>query len=136
MNHVFEECSIFNAQQMYPENMNAAFSRPQKNSYAQTYNPGRRNHSNFSWSQNNNDHSRTNHFQHPNQITILSIINLPFLTTNTILSIVPTFIIINTTFLTKLYNLPSKVPLLTRNQPNWRRFYLLSRRIRDKPYLG
>jgi len=46
--------------------MNAAFSRPQRDPYAQTYNPGWRNHPNFSWSQNNNDHSRSNHFQYPN----------------------------------------------------------------------
>ena len=38
MNHLFEECPIFNAQQMYLEPMNAAFSRPQNDPYAQTYN--------------------------------------------------------------------------------------------------
>jgi len=46
--------------------MNVAFSRPNNNPYALTYNPGWRNQLNFSWSQNNNDHSRSNHFQHPN----------------------------------------------------------------------
>ena len=58
MNYVFEECPIFQAQQMCPDKMNAAFTRPNDNLYAQTYNPGWRNHLNFSWSQNNHDHSR------------------------------------------------------------------------------
>ena len=66
MNHVFEKCPIFNAQKMYHEPMNATFSRPHNNLYAQTYNPDLRNHPNFSWSQNNNDHLRSNHYQHPN----------------------------------------------------------------------
>jgi len=44
--------------------MNAVFSRPNNNPYAQTYNPGWRNHTNFSWSQNNNDHSQSNHSNH------------------------------------------------------------------------
>ena len=60
---------MFQAQQQYPEPMNAAFSRPNNNPYAPTYNPGWRNHPNFSWSQNNNDHSRSNqasHFHHTN----------------------------------------------------------------------
>ena len=39
MNYVFEECLVFNAQQMYPEPMNAAFLRPHNTSYTQTYNP-------------------------------------------------------------------------------------------------
>ena len=56
--------SFFNAQQMYPKPMNAAFSRPHNNPYAQTNNPGWRNHPNFSWSQNNNDHSWSNHASH------------------------------------------------------------------------
>jgi len=47
MNHVFEECPMFQAQQQYPEPMNVAFSRPNNNPYAQTYNPGWRNHPNF-----------------------------------------------------------------------------------------
>ena len=50
MNHVFEECPVFQAQQQYHEPMNAAFSRPNNNPYAPTYNPGWRNHPNFSWS--------------------------------------------------------------------------------------
>jgi len=69
MNHVVEECPIFHAQQMLPEPMNVAFSRPHNNLCAQTYNADWRNHSNFSWCQNNNDHSRSNHsnhFTHPN----------------------------------------------------------------------
>jgi len=56
MNHMFEECPIFYAQQIFSEHMNAAYSRPHNNPYAQTYNFGCRNHSNFSWSQNNHDH--------------------------------------------------------------------------------
>ena len=48
MNNVFEECPVLNTQQMYPEPINAAFSRPQNDSYAQTYNHGWRNHPNFS----------------------------------------------------------------------------------------
>ena len=48
MNHVFEECPVFQAQQQYHEPMNAAFSRPNNNPYAPTYNPGWRNHPNFS----------------------------------------------------------------------------------------
>ena len=28
MNHVFEECSVLQAQQQYPEPMNVVFSRP------------------------------------------------------------------------------------------------------------
>ena len=66
MNHVFEECPVFNAKKLYHKPMNAAFSKPHNNHYAQIYNHGWRNHLNFSWSQNNNDHSRSNHFQHPN----------------------------------------------------------------------
>ena len=64
MNHIFEECPVFQAQQQYPEPMNTAFSSLNNNLYAQTYNPGWRNHLNFSWSQNNNDHSQSNHSSH------------------------------------------------------------------------
>ena len=46
MNHVFEKCPVFQAQQQYHEPMNAAFSRPNNNPYALTYNPGLRNHPN------------------------------------------------------------------------------------------
>ena len=52
MNHVFEKCPVFLAHQMLPKNMNAAFTRPTDNPYTPTYNPGWRNHTNFSWSQN------------------------------------------------------------------------------------
>ena len=55
MNHVFEECHIFLAHQTFPEPMNAAFARPINNPYLQTYNPGWRNHLNFSMAQNTND---------------------------------------------------------------------------------
>ena len=47
----------------------AVFSRPHNNPYAQTYNSGWKNHSNLLLSQNNYDHSRSNHsnhFQPPN----------------------------------------------------------------------
>ena len=40
MNDVFEECPVFQAQQLLSEPMNAAFSRPNNNPYAPTYNPG------------------------------------------------------------------------------------------------
>ena len=40
MNHVFEDCPIFQDQQMLTEPMNAAFSRPHNNPCAPTYNPG------------------------------------------------------------------------------------------------
>ena len=40
MNHVFEECPVFQAQQHFSEPMNAAFSRPKNNPYAPMYNPG------------------------------------------------------------------------------------------------
>ena len=61
---MFEECPVFQAQQQYPKPMNAAFSRPNNNPYAPIYNADWRNHPNFSWSQNNNDHSRSNHASH------------------------------------------------------------------------
>jgi len=64
MNYVLEECPVFHAQQMLLEPMNAAFLRPHNNPYALTYNPGWRNHPNFSWSQNNHDHSRSNNCNH------------------------------------------------------------------------
>ena len=78
MNHVFEECPVLLAHQMLPEHMNAAFTKLTNNSYSQTYNPGWRNHSNFSWVQNTNDQARPNfsnnfqpsHYQQnlPNQV--------------------------------------------------------------------
>ena len=40
MNHVFEKCPVFQAQQQFSEPMNAAFLRPNNNFYVQTYNPG------------------------------------------------------------------------------------------------
>ena len=40
MNHVFEECPVFQVQQHFSKLMNAAFSRPNNNPYAPTYNPG------------------------------------------------------------------------------------------------
>ena len=98
MNHVFEEYPLFMAHQMLPEYMNTIFSRPTNNPYSHTYNSDWRNHPNFSWPQNTNDYSRPNFsniFQPP---------------------------IINTIFPIKLHNLPSKVPLLTRNLPIWRKF--------------
>ena len=49
MNHVYEEYPVFQAQQHFSEPMNAAFSRPNNDPYAPTYNSGLRNHPNFSW---------------------------------------------------------------------------------------
>ena len=64
MNYLFEECHVSQAQQHSPELMNAAFSRLNNNPYTPTYNLGWRNHPNFSWSKNNNDHSWSNHASH------------------------------------------------------------------------
>ena len=65
-NHVFEECPVFHAQQVPPEHLNAAYSRPSHNPYSQTYNPGWRNHPNFSWAQNNPPRPNfSNNFHHP-----------------------------------------------------------------------
>ena len=47
-NHVFDEYPVFLVHQMLPEYINAAFTRPANNSYTSTYNPGWRNHPNFS----------------------------------------------------------------------------------------
>jgi len=47
-NNIFEECPVFQAHQVPPEHMNAAYSRPQHNPYSQTYNLGWRNHPNYS----------------------------------------------------------------------------------------
>jgi len=49
LTHLFE-CPICRAQQMFPENMNAVYARPNYNPYSKTYNTGWRNHLNFSWS--------------------------------------------------------------------------------------
>ena len=51
LTHLFEECLVYQAQQMFPESMNAVYNRPNYNPYSKTYNPGWRNHLNFSWSQ-------------------------------------------------------------------------------------
>ena len=48
--------------------MSAAFTRPANNPYSPTYNPGWRNHPNFSWGPSNNDQTRpkfSNNFQNP-----------------------------------------------------------------------
>jgi len=50
LNHVFKECPVYLAQQMLPDNMNSAFSRPNNNPYSKIYKLGWRNHPNFSWS--------------------------------------------------------------------------------------
>ena len=57
LNHLFEECPVYQAQ-MYPENMNAAYTRPNYNPYSKTYNPGWRNHPNISWSRSGHDQPR------------------------------------------------------------------------------
>ena len=49
LTHQFEECPVYQTQ-MYPENMNAAYTRPNYNPYSKTYNPEWRNHPNLSWS--------------------------------------------------------------------------------------
>jgi len=66
MDHVFEEYPVFITHQTLPEHMNAAFTRLANNPYSSTYNPGWRNHPNFSWGPNNNDQTRpkfSNNFQ-------------------------------------------------------------------------
>ena len=50
LTHIFEECPVYQAQQMLPDGMNASFIIPNFNPYSKTYNPGWRNHPNFSWS--------------------------------------------------------------------------------------
>jgi len=51
LTHLFEEYPVHQAQHIFPENMNAAYTRPNYNPYSKTYNPGWKNHPNFSWSQ-------------------------------------------------------------------------------------
>ena len=110
MNHVFEECPVFQAQQQYHEPMNAAFSRPNNNPYAPTYNPGWRNHPNFSWSQNNNDHSRSNHASHFHHANNSSNHQPNFSNFhNNSPNHPPNFSTINKTFPTKLHNPPSRI---------------------------
>jgi len=36
LTHLFEECSVYQAQQMFPDSMNAAYSRPNYNPYSKT----------------------------------------------------------------------------------------------------
>ena len=55
LNHIFEECPDYLAQQMLSDNMNVAFARPNNNPYSKTYSPGWMNHLNFSWSQNSHE---------------------------------------------------------------------------------
>ena len=65
-NHVFEECPVFHTQQVPPEHLNVAYSWSPHNSYSQTYNPGWRNHPNFSWAQNNPPRPNfSTNFHHP-----------------------------------------------------------------------
>ena len=51
LTHIFKKCHVYQAQQMLPDGMNAAFTRPNFNPYSMTYISGWRNHLNFSWSQ-------------------------------------------------------------------------------------
>ena len=48
MNHVFEECPVFQAKQYFLEPINATFLRSNNDPYAPMYNPGWQNHPNFS----------------------------------------------------------------------------------------
>ena len=63
LTHIFEECPVYLAQQMLPDGMNRAFTRPNFNPYSKTYNPGWRNHPNFTWSQSGLEEPRQ-HFSH------------------------------------------------------------------------
>jgi len=60
LTHIFEECPVYQAQQMLPDNMNISFTRQNYNPYSKTYNPGWRNHPNFSWSQSGLEQPRQN----------------------------------------------------------------------------
>jgi len=51
LTHLFKECPVYQAQQIFSENMNAAYAGPNYNPYSKTYNLGWRNHPNFLWSQ-------------------------------------------------------------------------------------
>ena len=98
-NHVFEECPVFHTQQVPPEHMNAAYSRSPHNLYSQTYNPGWKNHPNFSWAQNNSPRPNfSNNFHHP---------------------------VIRKIFPVKLHLPPTKVHQLRRNSVNQRRAWRL-----------
>ena len=117
INHVFEECPIFNAQQMYPEPMNAAFSRPQNDSYLKcTILAG--------------ESTRISHGTKTTMTTqgqtisnILSIIKiLPIINPITIIILPIINIIINKTFLTMLHNLSSKVLHLRKNNWFWEEY--------------
>ena len=51
-NHIFEECPLIsNLISNNQEQLNAVFQKQINNPYGQTYNPGWKNHPNFSWSQ-------------------------------------------------------------------------------------
>ena len=52
--HVLEECLLMNPTENGYAQVNATFQSPMNNPYALIYNPGWRNHPNFSWSQNSN----------------------------------------------------------------------------------
>ena len=60
LTQIFEECPVYQAQQMLPDGMNASFTRSNSNPYSKTYNPGWRNHPNFSWSQSSPEQPRQN----------------------------------------------------------------------------
>jgi len=58
LTHLFEECPVYQAQQMFPDSMNAAYTRPNYNPYSKTYNLGWKKHLNFSWSQSSHEQPR------------------------------------------------------------------------------
>jgi len=66
LTHLFEECPVYQAQQMFPDSMNVAYTRPNYNPYFKTYNSGWRNHPNFSRSQPGPEQPRQ---QFPHQYT-------------------------------------------------------------------
>jgi len=110
MNHVFEECPIFQAQQQFPEPMNAAFSRPNNNlTHKRTILTGELTRISHGAKTIMTTHGQT--IQATSIILIiLPIINPTFLIIITILTtICPTFQIINKTFLTNLHSLPSRI---------------------------
>jgi len=48
LTYLFKECPVYQAQQIFPDSMNAAYTRPNYSPYSKTYNQGWMNHPNFS----------------------------------------------------------------------------------------
>ena len=83
LTYLFEECTVYQAQQMFPNSMNAAYTRPNYSPYSKTYNPGWRNHPNFTWTQSGTEQPRQ---QLSHQYTAQTPINPIFIKINHIFS--------------------------------------------------